>query len=79
MISIRPTMMIGFFGVLCAILSCDAFVVKPHLSNQVQVSSTAMNLGNFGGGNQKKPAEDLSSIESRDMTKEEMLALNQKK
>lgn len=35
-------------------------------------------MGVFGGNKKKEPAEDLSFIESRDMTREEMLALNQK-
>lgn len=42
--------------------------------NQQQKQTT---LQVFGGGKKKKEKEDLSFIETRDMTREEMLQLNQ--
>ena len=70
-------------GTLCGLLlsqTSAAFVVRPHVGVKTTAvaSPTAIRLGNFGGGNKKNQQEDLSDIESRDMTREEMLELNKK-
>lgn len=77
MVSSRPVTLLAVLVATCAFFSCDAFTMKPQTVNKAKVSSTAVYIGNFGGG-KKKPTEDLSYIESRDMTKEEMLELNKK-
>eukprot|EP00567_Pseudictyota_dubia_P016552 CAMPEP_0197452318 /NCGR_PEP_ID=MMETSP1175-20131217/31777_1 /TAXON_ID=1003142 /ORGANISM="Triceratium dubium, Strain CCMP147" /LENGTH=113 /DNA_ID=CAMNT_0042985299 /DNA_START=163 /DNA_END=504 /DNA_ORIENTATION=+ len=75
----RAAVVLAILGALCAIMSSNAFVVKPHLVNSARAGATQINLGNFGGGKKKeKPAEDLSFIESRDLTREEMLEINKK-
>ena len=51
----------------------DAFT--PSSIQSRTVSSTTTSLNQFG---KKKPQDDLSSIESRDLTREEMLAINKR-
>jgi selenocysteine-specific elongation factor len=51
----------------------DAFATKAVVSPTRAAQSTALNV--FG---KKEPVEDLSFIETRDMTREEMLELNKK-
>ena len=68
-------------GPICALLllaahPSDAFTAIQPAANTVFTSSTSLYLGNFG--KKKEPQEDLSYIESRDMTREEMEALNRK-
>mmetsp|Transcript_26191 Transcript_26191/g.53653 ORF Transcript_26191/g.53653 Transcript_26191/m.53653 type:complete len:112 (-) Transcript_26191:254-589(-) len=74
----RNSIILLIVGVVCALLpqSCEAFVVKPHAGVKAPVSTTAVYLGNFG--KKKEPEEDLSYIESRDMTRAEMEAVNKK-
>mmetsp|Transcript_11469 Transcript_11469/g.21237 ORF Transcript_11469/g.21237 Transcript_11469/m.21237 type:complete len:124 (-) Transcript_11469:369-740(-) len=63
----------------------DAFTT-PSIQSRVAFattnkdSSTTTALSQFGGNQfgKKKPEEDLSFIESRDMTREEMLELNKR-
>ena len=50
-----------------------AFVVTPHAKTLADTTSTAHYVF---GGKKKNDDEDLSFIESRDMTREEMLELN---
>ena len=72
--------LVGFFSVaLLSGNSCHAFTVQGPLARSAPntASSTAVFFGSFGGGG-KKPEEDLSYIESRDMTREEMLEVNRK-
>ena len=59
-------------ALLLAATSCNAFVVAPH--HRVSTSSLTTTVANVFG--KKGPKEDLSFIESRDMTREEMLELN---
>jgi hypothetical protein len=72
---------------MCAVAwvvpSCDAFAPRPALAVQPQQRSSASTststsittaLGVFG---KKKLEEDLSYIETRDMTRKEMIELNQ--
>ena len=54
-------------------LQVEAFA--PTVGARSAVSSPASSLNVFG---KKKPKEDLSYIETRDMTREEMLELNKK-
>ena len=69
------TLLVVFLTAFAA--SSDAFVVapRPQLSAQsmatARTTATAQNV--FG---KKAPKEDLSFIETRDMTREEMLDLN---
>ena len=76
----NPAAIFAFLGALCALLSAgttDAFVVQSRASVQAPTSSsTAVFLGNFG--KKKEPEEDLSYIETRDMTREEMAEINRK-
>merc|ERR1740125_26027 len=54
----------------------DAFTPSSIQSRtQRTASSTTTSLNQFG---KKKPQDDLSSIESRDLTREEMLAINKR-
>ncbi|GAX25235.1 hypothetical protein FisN_5Lh317 [Fistulifera solaris] len=57
---------------LLAIASASAFVVQPR--SALCRTSSGTSLGIFNRN--KKEEEDLSFIESRDMTREEMLDLN---
>lgn len=65
--------------VFLTILSASSFQV-PHLTTSVAAGIgqkqcfTSLNV--FGGGKKKKEKEDLSYIETRDMTREEMLEYN---
>jgi len=52
----------------------DAFTPS-SIQSRTTASSTTTSLNQFG---KKKPQEDLSSIESRDLTREEMLAINKR-
>ena len=54
--------------------STDAFTPS-SIQSRTTASSTTTSLNQFG---KKKPQEDLSSIESRDLTREEMLAINKR-
>ena len=62
--------------VCIAVLSgtTDAFT-PTSIQSRTTSSSTTTSLNQFG---KKKPQEDLSSIESRDLTREEMLAINKR-
>jgi hypothetical protein len=54
-----------------------AAFVHPSMRNGVSTfAKSESSLGVFG--KKKEPVEDLSFIESRDMTREEMIELNQK-
>ena len=53
--------------------TADAFVTKASTSRTAARSFTIDPVNAFG---KKKPVEDFSDIESRDMTREEMFALN---
>lgn len=53
--------------------TADAFATKSSLPTARSFAAEPLNV--FG---KKQPEEDLSFIESRDMTREEMLALNKK-
>mmetsp|Transcript_23131 Transcript_23131/g.47093 ORF Transcript_23131/g.47093 Transcript_23131/m.47093 type:complete len:115 (-) Transcript_23131:3572-3916(-) len=75
-ISTTPILLVVF--AFCLTLpECDAFTsqsIKPHARlAPAATSSTALSV--FG---KKQPEEDLSYIESRDMTREEMLELNRR-
>lgn len=69
-------------GPICALLMLaaqpsDAFTAIQPAANAVSptaTSSTSLFLGNFG--KKKEPQEDLSYIETRDLTREEMEAIN---
>uniref|UniRef100_A0A6U0LAT3 Uncharacterized protein n=1 Tax=Minutocellus polymorphus TaxID=265543 RepID=A0A6U0LAT3_9STRA len=69
-------------GPICALLvlaahPSDAFTtIQPaaHTVSTTGASATSLYLGNFG--KKKEPQEDLSYIETRDMTREEMEAIN---
>ena len=63
--------------VCIAVLSgtTDAFTPSSIQSRAASSSTTKTSLNQFG---KKKPQEDLSSIESRDLTREEMLAINKR-
>ena len=54
--------------------STDAFT-PTSIQSRAASSSSTTSLNQFG---KKKPQEDLSSIESRDLTREEMLAINKR-
>jgi hypothetical protein len=68
--------------IICALLllaahTSDAFTTIQPAARAVSAtgtSSTSLNLGNFG--KKKEPQEDLSYIETRDLTREEMQAIN---
>ena len=69
----RPILSLFALCVVAPLLAVDAFVSPNHqavASFQAQATATTL----FA----KKPDFDLSSIESRDMTPEEMLELNKK-
>lgn len=66
--TIALTLLAGI-ATLFVVPTADAFVTKAS-----SPMARSMELGIFG----KKETEDLSFIESRDMTREEMLELNQK-
>lgn len=64
---------LAFFAVV--VPGTDAFAsTRPALVQQQRSTATATALNVFG---KKKPEEDLSFIETRDMTRNEMNALNQ--
>lgn len=67
--TIALTLLVGI-AAMCMAPTADAFVTKA-----ASPVTRSMELGIFG---KKEPAEDLSFIESRDMTREEMLELNKK-
>ena len=60
--------------VCVAVLSGTTDAFTPT-SIQSRTASSTTSLNQFG---KKKPQEDLSSIESRDLTREEMLAINKR-
>eukprot|EP00535_Pseudo-nitzschia_heimii_P000093 CAMPEP_0197183140 /NCGR_PEP_ID=MMETSP1423-20130617/7519_1 /TAXON_ID=476441 /ORGANISM="Pseudo-nitzschia heimii, Strain UNC1101" /LENGTH=111 /DNA_ID=CAMNT_0042633687 /DNA_START=101 /DNA_END=436 /DNA_ORIENTATION=- len=66
------TVLVGIAVVIFEAPGTDAFATKARLSTTGARSFALEPI------NAKKPAEDLSFIETRDMTREEMLALNKK-
>ena len=64
---------LGIVFILACIANISEAFVHPSMGRAMSTKShTSLNI--FG----KKPEEDLSFIESRDMTREEMLELNKK-
>lgn len=61
-------------ALLLASSLCHAFVVAPQHRVSTPTSSSTTTVAHVFG--KKGPKEDLSFIESRDMTREEMLELN---
>ena len=58
--------------------TCNAFVVTPASLPSVTTTTVPSTTASYMAKKGKKAAEDLSYIESRDMTREEMLELNAK-
>eukprot|EP00565_Helicotheca_tamesis_P001288 CAMPEP_0185727524 /NCGR_PEP_ID=MMETSP1171-20130828/3184_1 /TAXON_ID=374046 /ORGANISM="Helicotheca tamensis, Strain CCMP826" /LENGTH=108 /DNA_ID=CAMNT_0028396107 /DNA_START=73 /DNA_END=399 /DNA_ORIENTATION=+ len=67
--------LLALVAVLCAMLAppSNAFVVNSAVSNKARTAPSSTAAFVFG---KKAPKEDLSSIETRDMTREEMIELN---
>jgi hypothetical protein len=63
---------------LCITWYGAAFQIPQHPSTTAQLSKKCLigPLNVFGGGKNKKVKEDLSYIETRDMSREEMLEFN---
>jgi hypothetical protein len=70
----RIVLITAVVAIIAALMpSTGAFAPQSQLSTQrVSVAPAFV----FGG--KKKPQEDFSDIESRDMTREEMIAMNEK-
>ena len=64
------------FVIATALTLTEAFL-HPSKHRTIATSGVESALNVFGG-KKKGPEEDLSFIESRDMTREEMIALNKK-
>lgn len=62
--------LLTLFVLTMSFMSTDAFVPVKHQAFKTPASKLIVSA--------KKPVEDLSFIESRDMTREEMLELNKK-
>lgn len=78
MMSARRSLL-AVVGPICALLllaayPSDAFTAIQPAANTVSSSSTSLYLGNFG--KKKEPQEDLSYIETRDLTRAEMEEIN---
>lgn len=69
-----------FIIAMIIVLSANAFTISSTSAVRSKAQSSSERstaaLSAFGGGKKKKVKEDLSYIETRDMTKQEMLEYN---